>query len=138
MAGGGLSHPLSFAVTKEGDNFLEWVVLESVHLSKIHSRPSSSTISSVKPALNPPSLNRWFPFISFCHCLGFPGGARGKGPDCQCRRQKRRGLDLWVGKIPCRARQPTPVFLPGRSHGQRSLLGYSPWGCKKSDTTEVT
>ena len=32
--------------------------------------------------------------------------------------------------------QPTPVFLPGRSHGQRSLLAYSPWGHKESDTTE--
>ena len=32
--------------------------------------------------------------------------------------------------------QPTPVFLPGESHGQRSLVGYSPWGCKESDTTE--
>ena len=32
--------------------------------------------------------------------------------------------------------QPTPVFLPGKSHGQRSLVGYSPWGCKESDTTE--
>ena len=32
--------------------------------------------------------------------------------------------------------QPTPVFLPGKSHGQRSLLGYSLWGCKESDTTE--
>ena len=31
---------------------------------------------------------------------------------------------------------PTPVFLPGESHGQRSLAGYSPWGCKESDTTE--
>ena len=31
---------------------------------------------------------------------------------------------------------PTPVFLPGDSHGQRSLAGYSPWGCKESDTTE--
>ena len=31
---------------------------------------------------------------------------------------------------------PTPVFLPGESHGQRSLLGYSPWGCKESDMTE--
>ena len=30
----------------------------------------------------------------------------------------------------------TPVFLPGNSHGQRSLVGYSPWGCKESDTTE--
>ena len=32
--------------------------------------------------------------------------------------------------------QPTPVFLPGKSHGWRSLAGYSPWGCKESDTTE--
>jgi len=31
---------------------------------------------------------------------------------------------------------PTPVFLPGEPHGQRSLVGYSPWGCKESDTTE--
>ena len=31
---------------------------------------------------------------------------------------------------------PTPVLLPGKSHGQRSLIGYSPWGCKESDTTE--
>ena len=36
-----------------------------------------------------------------------------------------------------RARQPTPVFLPGESQGQRSLARYSPWGCKESDTTEV-
>ena len=33
---------------------------------------------------------------------------------------------------------PSPVFLPGESHGQRSLVGYSPWGLKGSDTTEVT
>ena len=40
----------------------------------------------------------------------------------------------WVGKIPRRREwQPAPVFLPGKSHGQRSLVGYSPWGCKKSD-----
>ena len=43
----------------------------------------------------------------------------------------------WGGKIPWRrAWQPTPVFLPGKSHGQRSLAGYSPWGHKESDTTE--
>ena len=42
-------------------------------------------------------------------------------------------FDLWVGKIPWRrAWQPTPVFLPGESHGQRSLVGYSPWGHKES------
>ena len=44
-----------------------------------------------------------------------------------------------VGKIPWRrAEQLIPVFLPGESHGQRSPAGYSPWGCKESDTTEVT
>ena len=43
----------------------------------------------------------------------------------------------WVGKLPWRrARQPAPAFLPGESHGQRSLAGYSPWGRKESDTAE--
>ena len=47
------------------------------------------------------------------------------------------GFDPWVGKIPWRRKwQPTPVFLPGESHGRGSLVGYSPWGCKESDTTE--
>jgi len=46
-------------------------------------------------------------------------------------------FDPWVGKIPWqRAWQPTPVFLPGESHGQRSLVGYCPWGCKELDTTK--
>ena len=49
----------------------------------------------------------------------------------------RPGFNSWVGKIPWRsAWQPTPVFLPGESHGLRSLVGYSPWGLKESDTTE--
>ena len=47
------------------------------------------------------------------------------------------GFNPWVRKIPWRmAWQPTPVFQPGEFHGQRSLAGYSPWGCKESDTTE--
>ena len=50
-------------------------------------------------------------------------------PACQCRRPKRCGFSPWVGKMPWRrAWQPTPVFLPGESHGQRSLVDYSPWG----------
>ena len=49
------------------------------------------------------------------------------------------GSDPWGGKIPwSRKWQPTPVFLPGKSHGQRSLVGYSPWGRRESDTTEAT
>ena len=55
-------------------------------------------------------------------------------PLWECRRT---GLDPWVGKISCRRkRQPTPVLLPGESHRQRSLVGYSPWSCKESDTTK--
>ena len=56
----------------------------------------------------------------------------GKESACLCRR---RAYHPWVGKIPWRGKwQTTPVFLPGKSHGQRSLEGYSPWGCKKSWT----
>ena len=68
--------------------------------------------------------------------LHHPGGASGKEPTCQCRRHKRYEFNPWVGKIPwTRAWQPTPVFLPGESHGQRSLAGYGPWGCKELDMT---
>ena len=46
-------------------------------------------------------------------------------------------FDPWVGKITWRRKwQPTPVFLPGESHGRRNLTGYSPWGPKELDMTE--
>ena len=52
----------------------------------------------------------------------------------QCRRP---GFDPWVGKITLRRKwQPTPVFLPGESHEWRSLMGYSPQGCKELEMTE--
>ena len=69
--------------------------------------------------------------------MDFPGGASGKEPACQCRRCKRGEFNPWVGKIPCRrAWQPTPVFLPGESHGQRSLAGYRSQGLKELGITE--
>ena len=69
--------------------------------------------------------------------MGFPGGALGEESACQCRRHKRCGFDPWVRKIPWRRKwQPTPVFSPGTFHGLRSLVGYSPRGCK--DTAECT
>ena len=50
---------------------------------------------------------------------------------------RRPGFDPWVRKIPWRKKwQPTPVFLPEKSHGQRSLVGYSPWGPEELDMTE--
>ena len=66
----------------------------------------------------------------------FPGGASGEEPACQRRRYKRLGFNPCVGMIPWRtAWQPTPVFLPGESHRQRRLVGYSPWGPKDSGMT---
>ena len=53
----------------------------------------------------------------------------GKESACQCRKP---GFHLWVYKFPWRRKwQPTPVFLPGKSHGRRSLVDYSPWGLKR-------
>ena len=67
----------------------------------------------------------------------FSGGASGEEPACQCRTRKRLGFDPWVGKVPLKRKwQPTLVFLPGKFHGQRSLVGYGPWGCKEWDTTQ--
>ena len=68
----------------------------------------------------------------------FLANTRGKEPACQCRRHKRPGFNPWVGTIPWRRAQQPTVFLPGESCGQRSLVGYSPWGHKESDMTEVT
>ena len=67
---------------------------------------------------------------------GLPGGASGKEPNCQ---RRRHGFRPWVGKIPWRRKwQPTPEFLPGEFHGQRSLVGYGPQDRKELDMTEVT
>ena len=66
--------------------------------------------------------------------LGLPRRFSGKESTCQCRRC---GFHPWVGKIPWRRKwQLTPVFLTEKSHGQRSLAGYSPWGHKESDMAE--
>ena len=71
--------------------------------------------------------------------LELPRWNSGKEPACQCRRHMRRRFDPWVRRIPWRREwQPTPVFLPGESLGQRSLAGYSPWGHKELGMTEHT
>ena len=75
--------------------------------------------------------------IDWAFIFSLPSCAIGIEPDCQCRRRKRHWFNPWVGKIPSRRKwQPTPVFLSREYRGQRSLVGYSPWGCKESDTTE--
>ena len=60
---------------------------------------------------------------------GLPWWLSGKESACQCGRS---GFNPCIGKSPWRRKwQPTPVFLPGKSHGKRSLVSYSPWGCKR-------
>ena len=93
-------------------------------------------IEPMLPAMKVQSLNHWttreVPLVCCVHLHGdFPGGASGKEPSRQRRRHKRCGFVPWVEKIPWRrAWQPTPVLLPGESHGWRSLVGYSPQGCR--------
>ena len=74
------------------------------------------------------SMGLFFFFFKYSVCW-----LSGKEFAFQCRRC---GFNPWVGKIPLRRKwQPTSVFLLGKSHGLRSLVGYSPWGCKESDRT---
>ena len=98
--------------------------------------------SSVSPTEEPSDTEQWNIDTSvsgYTSKGGFPGGTSGKEPACRCRKHGRLGFYAWAQKIPWRrAWQPTPVFSPGESHGQRSLAGYSPQGYKELDTTEAT
>ena len=67
----------------------------------------------------------------------FPNSTSGKESACQFRRCKRHEFNPWVRKILWNRKwQPIPVLLPGKSHGEKSPAGQSPWGCKESNMTE--
>ena len=90
-------------------------------------------------SLRPRSKSTGQAFASLADLDGIKcfSGASGKQHACQCRRHRRRRFNPWVRKMPWRRKcQPSSVFLPGKSHRQRSLAGYSPWGHKSWDTTE--
>ena len=73
---------------------------------------------------------------SYTHTWGFSGGSVVKNPPANVG-DTGDTFNPWVGKIPWRRKwQPTPVFFPGPSDGQRSLVGYSPWGSKEADPIE--
>ena len=68
--------------------------------------------------------------------MGFPNGSAVKDR-LQSRRHRRYRFDPWIRKIPWRRKwQPTLVFLPEKSHGQRSLTDYNAWSCKEYDMIE--
>ena len=94
---------------------LEWVAISSS--SESSQLRDQTQVSCIAGGL----------FISWATREAQFGDVSGKEPAYQCRRHKRLWFDPWVGKIPWRrAWQPTPVFLSGESHGQRSLVGYGP------------
>ena len=77
------------------------------------------------------ALSRKKYMYTYVYC-GLPRWLSVKESACQCRRYGRPGFCPWVQKSPWRRKwQSTPVFLPGKSHGQRSLEGYCPWGLKR-------
>ena len=83
-------------------------------------------------------------FLILCHacpfqsaCGLFLGGSLLKNPPANEEDAGNPGFDPWVKEITwIRKWQHTPVFLPGKSHGQQSLAGYSPWGHKELEMTE--
>ena len=76
----------------------------------------------------------WVTELNWNEHWGLPRWGSGKESTRQCRSFR---FNPWVWKSPWKRKwQTTPVFLPGKSHGQRSLVGYGPWGHKELDTTE--
>ena len=79
----------------------------------------------------------WAPSgVFFMNFLGFPGSTGGKEPACQCRRHETQVQSLGGEDALEEGMQATPIFLPRESHGQGSLVGYSPQGHKEWDTVE--
>ena len=104
-------------------------------MSSIQKSWKDSTVKTIIPIT-------WIHQVqAFCHIslyylslVGLPGCSDGKEPTCNVGSPR---FDPWVRKITWRReRQPTSVFLLGEFHGQRSQVGYNPWGCDESDRTE--
>ena len=127
-----------FIIRKGRENFAQWAKLKQVLQITLISFPREENIH-FRHVMKENNFYR----------LPFPMAQWVKNPSAmqeaqetqvwfhlQCRRHRR--LRLFRGRSPEEEMQPTPVFLPEKSHGQRSLTGYSPWGHKESDMTEVT
>ena len=116
-----IKYHLYYHVSKKQNCFI-WLTLhwqECEQLLTLGSVVWTGAASGVSPAVTTPLVSPWL---------------SGKESACQVGDG---GFNPWSGRSPGRRKwQPTPVFLLGKSHGQRSLAGYSPWGRKESDMTE--
>ena len=115
-------------------SLLDHLLFSFISLSPVNSWPSSRCSIDIilleMPSLITPNMS--VPPLTLSY--GLPWWLRWYR---MCLQSGRPGFDPWVRKIPWRRKwQPPPVFLPGKSHGQKSLSGYNPWGHKESGTTE--
>ena len=113
------------------------LILYSAALKNPLQGAKPNNIQLLKNKKNSLHITCLFPLCLLCSSLLFPhlhvglprwlsGKKKKKRSTCQCRKCKRHEFNPWVRKIPWgRKWQPTPMFLPGKSHGQRSLVGYS-------------
>ena len=102
--------------------------LFTVWATGAHMSSKWQEIASVIPHISIPS------YIALRYIARLPSWLRWWRICLQCRKPR---FNSWVGKTSwSRKWQPTPVFFPGKTHGQRSLADYSPWGCKELDTNE--
>ena len=128
----------------EGVGWPQWVKSTNCWVEKSHLKKESpclwvwrrrfSLVPSVGKALNNPASNEDNVYRDPLQYQGFPGGSEVKA---SAWNEGDLGSIPGSGRFPWRRKwQPTPVLLPGESHGGRSLVGYSPWGCKESHTIE--
>ena len=133
-----------FTWTDSGPLYLSGLVSDFFPFCYEHIGWASACLRAFAPARSsfcawntvPTSVHIILMIFKFCspHLKGLPWWLRQQRIYLQCRRP---GFGPWVGKICWRRKwQPTSVFLPGESHGQRSLAGHSRWHCIESDTTE--
>ena len=124
-----------FVLITKGNSHRTYLHSSQLYNEKLVRTDASLPSRSLSSRTNWPRDESYFCVLLFsvtC-CIGLPWWLSSKQSACQCRRHK---FDPWVRKIPWRRKwQPMPIFLPGKIHGQRSLAGYSPWGCKVLDTT---
>ena len=120
---------------------LSWYLVRSLLAVSLETFLTTiSMLPSEAPLLNPSHCDLVLVTCGHDHystLIAFLGGASGKEPACQGRRHRRYRFHPRVRKIPWRrVWQPTPAFLPGESHGQKSLAGHNPWGHTELDVTE--
>ena len=124
--GEGIGYPLQYS----------WASLLA-QLGKNPLNPHNTILSIMAVSILQVVEAKVFKYLTPNHSVrsnGLPRWLRGKGSTFHCWRHRRHELDPWVGKIPWRRKwQPTPVFFPGGSHGQRSLQATVQEVTKESD-----